>query len=70
MSRSVMCVITRHGVGEAISGDKEGQDHAAVRWEATLARQEKHQAQEETLQDGDVRRSVGQRLQFARIHLL
>ncbi|ONL92521.1 50S ribosomal protein L35 [Zea mays] len=52
MSRSVMCVITRHGVGEAISGDKEGQDHAAVRWEATLARQEKHQAQEETLQDG------------------
>lgn len=67
MSRSVMCVITRHGVGEAISGDKEGQDHAAVRWEATLARQEKHQAQEETLQDGDVRRSVGQRLQFARI---
>ena len=52
MSRSVMCVITRHGVGEAVSSDREGQDRAAVRREATLARQEEHQGQEETLQDG------------------
>jgi hypothetical protein len=47
-----MCVITRHGVGEAVSSDREGQDRAAVRREATLARQEEHQGQEETLQDG------------------
>jgi hypothetical protein len=49
----VLCVcVCREGVGEAIPGDGEGQDCAAVCREAASAQQEEHQAQEETLQDG------------------
>jgi hypothetical protein len=47
-----MCVVTRHGFGEAVSSDREEQDRVAVHREATLARQEEHQAQEEALQNG------------------
>jgi hypothetical protein len=47
-----LCVVARQGVGEAVPGDGEGQDRAAVRREAALARQEEHQAQEEALEDG------------------
>jgi len=44
--------VCREGVGEAVPGDGEGQDRAAVRREAAPARQEEHQAQEEAFQDG------------------
>jgi len=50
---SLVCVcVCREGVGEAVPGDGEGQDRAAVRREAAPARQEEHQAQEEAFQDG------------------
>ena len=53
VSLSLVCVcVCREGVGEAVPGDGEGQDRAAVRREAAPARQEEHQAQEEALQDG------------------